>query len=109
MEDGLHSWSEPEQPDLKSYESRRTKAIGTLKVTKGQESKVKCTDTVNADNAIEKLKVMRRPFFLALGFRRPHLPFIYPERFEKLYERREDMPANPEVQKCESEQRFLTV
>ena len=39
-----------------------------------------------------------QPFFLALGLRRPHLPFCFPEEFLDLYpETVEDDPRNPYV------------
>ena len=39
-----------------------------------------------------------QPFFLALGLRRPHLPFYFPEQFLELYpETSEDDPRNPYV------------
>ena len=38
---------------------------------------------------LEKLKDSDKPFFLALGFRKPHLPFIAPKKYWDLYEREE--------------------
>lgn len=41
-----------------------------------------------ADRALEVLrKVKDKPFFLALGFRRPHLPFSAPKRYWDIYQR----------------------
>lgn len=37
-----------------------------------------------------KLKEQQQPFFLAVGFRKPHLPFIAPKKYWDLY-RREDI------------------
>lgn len=43
-------------------------------------------DTNAADTAIELLEKHRnRPFFLGVGFLRPHLPFVAPSRFFDLY------------------------
>lgn len=42
-------------------------------------------DTSIADAAIHFIRqrsAFRRPFFLAVGFHRPHLPFWYPAQFE---------------------------
>ena len=40
------------------------------------------TDSTNlAINALEQLARTREPFFLALGFRRPHVPYTIPERY----------------------------
>ena len=44
--------------------------------------------------AIKRLtdfKVTNKPFFLAVGFRKPHLPFCAPQRYWELYER-DDIP-----------------
>ena len=52
-------------------------------------------DTAYADGAIataaiEKLKSLsqnsKKPFFLAVGFKRPHLPFVAPQRYWDLYD-----------------------
>ncbi|UCH11761.1 MAG: sulfatase [Fidelibacterota bacterium] len=39
-----------------------------------------------ADRAIEEIRMLKdKPFFLALGFRKPHLPFTAPKRYWDLY------------------------
>jgi len=49
--------------------------------------------------ALERLtefKTADRPFFLAVGFRKPHLPFCAPRRFWQLYDRTDiSPPAHP--------------
>lgn len=53
-------------------------------------------DGVTADKAIAELRRLKhRPFFLAVGFLKPHLPFNAPKKYWDLY-RREDikLPAN---------------
>jgi len=45
------------------------------------------TDGKVADAAIEVMnKVKDQPFFLAVGFRKPHLPFVAPQRYYDTYE-----------------------
>ncbi len=46
-------------------------------------------DGVVTDMAIRKLKDLKKktPFFLAVGFYRPHLPFVAPKKYWKLYDR----------------------
>lgn len=45
----------------------------------------------SALKALKELKGQKRPFFLAVGFRKPHLPFCAPKKYWDLY-RREDIP-----------------
>ena len=50
-------------------------------------------DGVFAERAVEEMKrlaVQDQPFFLAVGFHRPHLPFTAPKKYWDLY-KREDM------------------
>ncbi len=49
-----------------------------------------------ANNAIKYLKALKKgnnPFFLAVGFKRPHLPFAAPSQYWDLYKREEIKPA----------------
>jgi len=53
-------------------------------------------DGATADKAIEELRRLKgKPFFLAVGFLKPHLPFNAPKKYWDLY-RREDikLPSN---------------
>jgi iduronate 2-sulfatase len=56
-------------------------------------------DGMIADKGISdlrRLEKMDRPFFLALGFLKPHLPFNAPKRYWDLYKREEiDLADNP--------------
>jgi len=48
-----------------------------------------------ADAAVARLKELKdRPFFLAVGFHKPHLPFIAPKKYFDLYDRDAIEPAN---------------
>lgn len=45
------------------------------------------SDGVIADNAIEQLRQKDdRPFFLAVGFKKPHLPFVAPQKYWDMYD-----------------------
>ena len=53
-----------------------------------------CFDTISANLAIKELRALSKkpePFFLAVGFFKPHTPFKIPKRYWDLY-RREDIP-----------------
>ena len=45
-----------------------------------------------AEKQIIKLAKDNKPFFMAVGFRKPHLPFVSPKKYWDLY-KREDMPV----------------
>ncbi len=54
-------------------------------------------DCAQTDLALEKLaelKGLEQPFFLALGYYRPHLPFVAPKRYWDLYDR-DTLPLAP--------------
>jgi len=58
-------------------------------------------DGANVDYAIKRLEALKdRPFFMAMGFYKPHLPFNAPKRYWDMY-RREDiaLAENPFVPK----------
>jgi len=58
-----------------------------------------CIDGKVADAAIARLKEFKRrgkPFFLAVGFRKPHLPFSAPAKYWAMYNQSQfTAPANP--------------
>ncbi len=58
-------------------------------------------DGAQTDVAVEKLKSLRdqgRPFFFAVGYYRPHLPFNAPKRYWDLYDRQQiPLAANNEL------------
>jgi iduronate 2-sulfatase len=43
---------------------------------------------------LQRLKEMDRPFFLATGFLKPHLPFNAPEKYWKIYDGKVTLPGN---------------
>jgi arylsulfatase A-like enzyme len=42
---------------------------------------------INAVNMIKKLSNKEKPFFIAVGFKKPHLPFVAPKKYWDLYDR----------------------
>ena len=64
----------------------------------GGEGSIEYTDSKRAKKAAELLGELAqkdKPFFLAVGFTKPHLPFNAPKKFWDLYEREDfSMPAN---------------
>ncbi|MFW6257039.1 MAG: sulfatase [Bacillota bacterium] len=57
-------------------------------------------DALAAMGELERLKEQDKPFFLAMGFHKPHLPFNAPQKYWDLYQRDEiqlaDNPFEPE-------------
>ena len=61
-----------------------------------QSAESEFPDTLNADAAIRELEVLGKagkPFFLAVGFYKPHLPFVAPQRHWDQYKRDAIPPA----------------
>lgn len=61
----------------------------------GDGSLGKAGDSKNAERVIDMIQRFSDPFFIAMGFRAPHFPFIYPERFGGFYDPSQDVPALP--------------
>ena len=62
------------------------------------------TDGADALHAIEIMDGLakgKKPFFFAVGFHRPHLPFVAPSKYWDLY-KRDDMPVAAFQQKAEN-------
>lgn len=89
------SWSVPE---ISAVTKREGKYVLPANLQK-RSSKAAATEQADvpdsayidgqvADQALEVLrKIKDKPFFLAVGFRRPHLPFSAPKKYWDLYER----------------------
>jgi len=60
-------------------------------------------DGAQTDLALEtlgRLKEQQQPFFMALGYYRPHLPFVAPKKYWNLYDREElSLATNPYLPK----------
>ena len=79
----------PSDPDACAVDADMSGAIASPLTTK------QFCDRVIADDAVLKLRLaaMHTPFFLAVGFRKPHLPFRFPAPFLALVEG--DVAAHP--------------
>ena len=92
------SWSEPpiydyvRDPAVRYATSKNLKGTG-LKRNASESANVPDNtyiDGIVCDTAIQALDKIgngKQPFFLAVGFRKPHLPFCAPEKYWKLYDR----------------------
>ncbi|KAM9577170.1 iduronate 2-sulfatase isoform 2-T2 [Trichechus inunguis] len=96
-DDSPYSWSiPPYHPSSEKYENTKT--------CRGQDGELHANlvcpvdvedvpegtlpDKQSTERAIyllEKMKMSARPFFLAVGYHKPHIPFRYPKEFQKLY------------------------
>lgn len=95
-QDHASSWDRVEQNSFLHYLSPHNIEIGKKKTSKRGYA-YECTDTnddlhsdgetaMKAMNQLEALQKSDRPFFLALGFLRPHLPFIAPKKYWDMYD-----------------------
>ena len=83
------SWSEPYwlPPNEAYWNTDNTSWLAVDKETRREEP---FPDDQTTDHTIETLRKLAAnksdtPFFLAVGYRRPHLPFVFPEEFLELY------------------------
>jgi len=111
------AWSQPLWPpgiagmeyvDLKKWQaSPQARPIPTLEWEKAESIQAlevpddAYQDGRVADRAVAALREMRgKPFFLAVGFLKPHLPFAAPKKYFDLYPLESiPMPANPDPPK----------
>ena len=81
------SWTEPYfTPDYSYWKDRSE--TSWLSVDEMEEKQHPLRDTQSANAAIKQLRKFfpsKNPFFLAIGFHKPHLPFRFPSRFLDLY------------------------
>jgi iduronate 2-sulfatase len=79
-------------------DSLRTKRYGSYPYECAEVSDTAYIDGKLVDMAIKdlrKLKKNKKKFFMAVGFRKPHLPFTAPKKYWDLYDREQfDFPEN---------------
>jgi len=92
---------EYQNPENKAYEALPKAKRKKYKHAAAYEKSVNTKDTDFLDGRtldrvskrLEKLKTEKKPFFLAVGFARPHLPFVAPKRFWDLYSEKDIQDA----------------
>ncbi|XP_070358934.1 iduronate 2-sulfatase isoform X6 [Equus asinus] len=96
-DDSPYSWSiPPYHPSSEKYENTKTCRgpdgelhanllcpVDVADVPEGTLPDKQSTE--EAIRLLEKMKTSTSPFFLAVGYHKPHIPFRYPKEFQKLY------------------------
>ncbi|XP_054551488.1 iduronate 2-sulfatase isoform X2 [Talpa occidentalis] len=108
-DDSPYSWSVPPyHPSSEKYENTKTcrgpdgelhaNLLCPVDVADVPEGTL--PDKQSTEQAIQlltKMKTSAEPFFLAVGYHKPHIPFRYPKEFQKLYPL-ENIPLAPDPQ-----------
>ena len=93
-----HLWSDDAKAQLKAYKEQlkkdgrsphsidRLRALATEIVDIPDEQHIDGAITQQAIEAMRQLAKEDKPFFLAAGFVRPHLPFVVPRKYWQLYD-----------------------
>ena len=101
------SWNVPAVMHFATHNSDTPQVQGELPPDLAPGRRTECRDVpdeayfdgriaAKAVKALRALKDDKRPFFLAVGFWKPHLPFNPPKRYWDIYDRRTISPApNP--------------
>ncbi|XP_037004441.2 iduronate 2-sulfatase isoform X1 [Artibeus jamaicensis] len=96
-DDSPYSWSVPPyHPSSEKYENTKTCRgpdgelhanlicpVDMADIPEGTLPDKQSTE--QAIQLLEKMKTSASPFFLAVGYHKPHIPFRYPKEFQKLY------------------------
>jgi len=92
------SWTEPYfSPDDSYWKHRSNKSWVAVNESEAQIYPLPDTQSANAAvKQLEKFSESHNPFFLAVGFHKPHLPFQFPSKFLNLYPAESvKLPDNP--------------
>ncbi|KAK7489037.1 hypothetical protein BaRGS_00019698, partial [Batillaria attramentaria] len=95
-EDYPFSWSTPLNRNYPTLKISDIKALAVRPVEEAGTG-LQLQDTRIAEAAVAKLAdyaqdQSHQPFFLAVGFKKPHLPFLFPEEYMDLYPNPMDIP-----------------
>ncbi|MCA9063353.1 MAG: sulfatase [Planctomycetaceae bacterium] len=102
------SWSVPAVMHFASHGTDKPVIDGDVPPSSAVDPKCECRDVPDdayfdgrvaslAVEALQQMKTRDQPFFLAVGFWKPHSPFNAPRRYWDLYERSEiPLPDTPE-------------
>ncbi len=103
------SWSVPEEMHYATHYSDVPMVEGEAPPSLAKVFKTECREVPDeayfdgriAAKAVAVLReIKNKPFFLGIGFWKPHLPFNAPKKYWDLYERAEiELPPNPESPK----------
>jgi iduronate 2-sulfatase len=105
------SWSVPAVMHYGTHGSDKAVVDGPLPPNLAKDRTTECRDVpdeayfdgriaAKSVEALRELKALGQPFFLAVGFWKPHSPFNAPKRYWDLYDReRVPLPAHPQPPK----------
>jgi len=81
------SWTEPYfKPDYSYWNNRSDTSWLSVDATEEKNHPLRDTQSANAaTEQLRKFSESKSLFFLAVGFRKPHLPFRFPSKFLDLY------------------------
>lgn len=101
------SWSVPAQMHFANHGDDKPQVQGVVPPNLAKDPKCECRDVPDeayfdgrvaqlAIQALEQRKAQGGPFFLAVGFWKPHSPFNAPKKYWDMYQREDvAMPKNP--------------
>jgi len=102
------SWSVPAVMHFANHGSDKALVDGMVPQSSSSDSKCECRDVPDdayfdgrvakmTVEALQQRKASREPFFMAVGFWKPHSPFNAPKKYWDLYRREEvNLPDNPD-------------